>query len=67
MVGGCGVKIIRTDNYDRETRSDFLVAAGLNSVYATLIVDLLNTDPKRDDDAYYKAVYDDHVLYEFKP
>lgn len=61
------MKIIRVDNYDRETRSDALIATGLNSVYATWIVDLLNSDPKRDDSDYYKAVYDDHVLYEFKP
>jgi hypothetical protein len=61
------VKIIRHDNYDRETRSDFLVATGLNSYYATWIVKLLNDDPNRDDSDYYRAVYDDHVLYEFKP
>lgn len=60
------MKIIRKDNYDRETRSELLVASGLNSYYATQIVELLNSDPKRDDSDYYAAVYDDHVLYEFK-
>lgn len=61
------MKIIAVDNYDRETRSDTLVATGLNEYHAVWIVELLNADTQRDNEAHYRAVPDEYKLYAFDP
>ena len=62
------MKIIRIDNFDRESVSDVLVAKGLTKYYAELIVKLLN-DKSSGDYApnFYRAVEDTYKLYVFEP
>lgn len=61
------MKIIRTDNFDRETVSDKLIATTDNSYYASLIARLLNEKQGVYRQHYYKAVEDDYQLYEYEP
>ena len=62
------MKIIQIDNFGRDHVSDALVAEKVNDYYAKFIVKKLNkhfsgvTSP-----LFYKAVPDDHKLYEFEP
>lgn len=58
------MKIIGTDNFDRETVDDKLIAENICSYYANKIVDLLNNDSGPNSYYYYKAVEDDYVLYD---
>lgn len=60
------MKIIGKDNYGRDNVSDVLIAEGLNECYAVEIAFLLN-EHGRNQDRYYKAVADDHVLYTWEP
>ncbi|MCJ7747849.1 MAG: hypothetical protein MUP27_08900 [Desulfobacterales bacterium] len=59
------MKIIRVDNFDRESKSDVLVAEKVNSSYGSLIVKLLNQSADEED--FFKLVEDKFKLYEFKP
>jgi len=59
------MKIIRVDNFDRESKSDVLVAEKVNSSYGSLIVELLNQSADEED--FFKLVEDKFKLYEFKP
>jgi hypothetical protein len=61
------MKIICTDNLDRENRSDRLVATGLNEYMGARIVRLLNDAEGLDSDNFYKLVPDDYKLYEWEP
>lgn len=62
------MKIIRVDNFNRESVSDSLVAENVSEYYAKIVVKLLNeklsgcTSPN-----YYRAVEDDYKLYKFEP
>lgn len=62
------MKIIKTDNLDRESVSDVLVATNVSNYYAPVIARMLNKvlsgvgSPD-----FYKAVEDDYKLYEFAP
>ena len=62
------MKIVRIDNFGRESRSDDLVAENLSDHYAYLISDMLNEKFSGNDMSdFYKVFEDDYILYEFKP
>jgi len=62
------MKIICTDNFDRESISDRLVCENISEYYGKIIVDFLNEKWGGDyGPNYYKLVPDDHKLYEFQP
>jgi hypothetical protein len=58
------MKIIKVDNYDRELYDDVLIAENVHKYYGQIIVDLLNNNPKRFDDDYFRLVEDDYKLFE---
>lgn len=60
------MKIIRVDNYCRDTRDDFLVAENVNDYYSEKIVNILNDKEPENSEDYYKSVEDDYKLYEFE-
>ena len=60
------VKIVRRDNFNRESISDCLVAENVSAYYAQKITDCLNVMFKGGMD-FYTVESDDYVLYEFKP
>ena len=57
------MKLIYTDNYNRELYSDRLIAENLNKINSKEIADELN-GLLRDDNFYYLIVEDDYVLFE---
>ena len=57
------MKIIRTDNFNRDHVSDGLIAENVNEFFAKLIVKLLNKYTGMNSQDYFKAVPDDHKLY----
>ena len=61
------MKIIVVDNFDRETRSDDLVAENLNAFYADHIVVFLNDKFGGDESIFFRIVEDDYQLYTWKP
>ncbi len=61
------MKIIRTDNFNRDYVSDGLIAKNVNEFFAKLIVKLLNKYTGTDSQDYFKAVSDDHKLYVYDP
>ena len=60
------MKIIKVDNFDRETVSDFLVAENVNMFWGALIVELINTGHRNSPD-YFRLVENDHVLHVWEP
>lgn len=59
--------IIATDNYNREDRSDFIVAIGIASkATAETMTKALNAQ-NPDGDRYYKTVDRDYKLFKFNP
>ncbi len=61
------MKIIRTDNFDRDYESDSLVAENVNEFFAKLIAELLNEYTGVNSQDYFKAVCSDHKLYVYEP
>lgn len=62
------MKIIRVDNFARETESDSLVAENVNDYYGPKIVKFLNDTLSGDhSSAFFRLVSDDYKLYEFHP
>ena len=63
------MKIVATDNFDRETVSDYLVAENITSNdYAEAMCDALNAKFGGDDALrFYQVKPDDYVLYLFDP
>lgn len=61
------MKVICTDNFNTETRSDSIVCENVTDYYANKIADLLNADAPDDSRNYYIAVSDDHKLFKFEP
>ncbi len=61
------MKIIAVDNFDREIRSDEVIAENLNDYYAKLITRLLNAGLPEDSDLFFRAVENDYKLYIFEP
>lgn len=57
------MKIIKTDNYARETIADFLIADNItNKEYAEMMCNALCEHPKKRDDDWFKVVQDDYNL-----
>lgn len=62
------MKIIAVDNYDRENVSDILVAENVSVHFGESITKYLNARFSGDyATTFFKLVYDDYKLYEFKP
>jgi len=62
------VKIVRVDNYDRETRSERLVAENIrNDREAKIMLQALREDPEREDQDWFSVKPDEYVLYVFDP
>ena len=62
------MKIIKVDNFDRESVSDTLIATNISNYYAKLIAALLNEKLSGTHFSdFYRVVEDDYKLYEFTP
>lgn len=64
------MKIIGTDNFDRDNVDDFLVADHVSDTeMATIIVDALNAKFCNHDNAptFFKSVPDEYKLHVFEP
>lgn len=62
------MKIICKDNFDRETRSDEVIAENVHEFYAQFIADSLNdrfSGPNSD--SFFRAEPDDYKPYTYKP
>ena len=60
------MKIVRVDNYARETVSDSLIAEGItNQNYAKAMLKACFEMTANDDTYYYRIVEDDYKLYTF--
>lgn len=60
------MKIVRTDNYARETVDEYFVCENVNRGYGELIVTLLKEDPNRNPESWFKLVEDDYELYKWE-
>lgn len=61
-------KIIKIDNFDRETVSDQLIAENVNDYYGKQIVEDLNARWSGDQSPdFFKLVPDDHKLRTYEP
>lgn len=61
------MKIICVDNFDRENKSDRLVASGVNKHEGKIMLDALNDKASDYNPNFYKLVEDDYELYVFEP
>lgn len=62
------MKIIKSDNFNRENVSERLVAESVPPVYANIIADLLNDRfSGSQSEAFFRAEKDDYQLYVFEP
>jgi len=61
------MKIVWTDNFNRETISEKLVADHVRVHESQIIIEALQKSCRHGDDDWYKLVPDDYVLYEFEP
>jgi len=62
------MKIIRKDNFDRDTVSEHLIAENVSPFYGRIIVEALNEELSGDNAPdYFKLVPDSHKLYTYEP
>jgi len=61
------MKIVATDNFDRETVDDVLVCENVNAHYGDVIVEALNARIGDYGPWFYKVVPDDYQLRSFEP
>lgn len=61
------MKIIATDNLNRDNVSDFLVCENINEVYGQQFVDLYNKQYAEHTGKFLMLVPDDHKLYVWEP
>lgn len=61
-----GMKIIASDNFARETVSDYLVCSDVSEHYGHRFVEMLNRESGVHG-RHYRLVPDDHVLYTWEP
>jgi hypothetical protein len=62
------MKIVCTDNFDREIISDTLVCENINKYHGERIVEFLNeNDSGNNSPNFYTLVEDDYKLYKFEP
>ncbi|RXZ78039.1 hypothetical protein EBB07_28700 [Paenibacillaceae bacterium] len=58
------MKIIKTDNYDRDSVADILIAENINTYYGEKMVDLLNDKFSGEGSSdFYKLVEDNYKLW----
>jgi hypothetical protein len=60
------MKIIRKDNFNRDTESDKLVCENINNSYGKRLVDYMNNQ-MAGFDIFYELVEDDYKLYKWEP
>jgi hypothetical protein len=61
------MKIVRTDNFARETESEYFVAENItNQTLGRKMVNGLNKDCHDNDPNWYALVQDDYKLYKFQ-
>lgn len=61
------MKIIATDNFDREMYSDQLICENISKAYGIKFVHLLNKEVTDNSQWYYKLVEDDYKLFVYDP
>lgn len=61
------MKVIRVDNFGRETRSHQLIAEGLTLEAAEAMAEELNNKERHDSDDFYRVVPQDYELYIYDP
>ena len=61
------MKIICTDNFDRDNHSDTLIAENVNKFNGEIIVKLLNGNEPPFTDNWYVLVEDNYVLHDGNP
>lgn len=62
------MKIIRVDNFDRETVSDALIAENVSVEYAQIITKFLNEKYSSNiSPIFFRAESDDYKLYKYEP
>jgi len=61
------MKVIAVDNYGREYYSDKLIQDNLSEEDAQQLANKKNEEADSHGDWYYRAVKDDHTLWEFQP
>ena len=62
------MKILRVDNFGRESVSDSVIAENVSEYYGRVIIDfLIEKFEGNNSSDYFKLVADDYKLYEFKP
>ena len=61
------MKIICTDNFNRDYVPDSLIAENLSGYWASRIVKLLNENTDPNGQEYYEAVSDEYVLLKMEP
>ena len=62
------MKIIQTDNFERDTVSDILIAKDISENFANIIVDALNTKYSSDySPMFFKVVPENYKLYKWEP
>ena len=59
------MKIVRIDNFNRDTVSDVLVCENVNEYYGKFLVEALNNKYSGDySEDFFRLVEDDYVLYD---
>ena len=63
------MKVIRTSNHDHEDSrgEEYVVHADLSAEEAEHLAAVMNEDPRRSREDFFRAVPDNHVLYVFEP
>ncbi len=61
------MKVIASDNFNRDNVSDFLVCGNVCEYYGNLIVKFLNDREGEYSPYFYSLVSDDHELYIWEP
>lgn len=61
------MKIVKVDNFDRDTYDDVLICDNINEYYGKIVVEALNNKLSGDrSDAYFRLVEDEYKLYKFE-
>ena len=62
------MKIIAVDNFNRDDKSDLLIASHVSEFYAEFLVDALNKKFSGDTSSlFFKSAPDSYTLYEWTP
>lgn len=61
------MKIVKKDNFDRETKCEELIAQNVNEWWGKHIVNLLNLAEHESSENFFTLEEDNYKLYEWKP